>query len=465
MAEYRIEYDSLGEKKIPKDVYWGIHTARALENFPVSGQKVHPSLIHAYGYVKASASLVNTRLGYLPKDIGEAITKASLEVAEGKWDDQIVVDALQGGAGTSTNMNINEVIANRALEILGYEKGRYDIISPFDHVNLHQSTNDTYPTALKIAVIVELKELEKALVKLQEAFVEKEKEFGDIVKAGRTELQDAVPMTLGQEFSTFSEAISRDRWRIFKAIERLRSVNLGGTAIGTGIGAPKDYIFQVVNELKILTGLPVSRAENMIDATANLDPFVEVGGMIKACAVNLLKISNDLRLLSSGPFTGFAEINIPPVQVGSSIMPGKYNPVILEMVGQVAILVMSLENAMSTAVALGNLQINQFLPLIAYTILNSLSLLKNASYIFAEKVVKGITANRERCLENAKKSLGFATSLITILGYSKVSELVKKSIEKGKSLYDLVIEEGLATEEQLNNLLDPKKVIGFGKNL
>jgi aspartate ammonia-lyase len=364
MDQTRTETDWSGEKQIPAGALWGIHTARAVENFPLSGRKVHPELITAFGEVKLACAQTNIQLGFWKDNSkkASAIEKACFEMSQGLLTEHILVDALQGGAGTSTNMNVNEVIANRALQILGKLPGSYEIISPLGDVNLHQSTNDTYPTALKIAAIRLLRLLEQNVFLLQESFQQKEKEFAHIVKIGRTQLQDAVLTTLGREMGAYAEAFNRDRWRIYKCEERLRVVNLGGTAIGTGLGAPRLFIFRVVDRLRENTGLGLARAENLIDATQNADVFVEVSGILKAHASNLLKISNDLRLLSSGPNAGLGEINLPPRQAGSSIMPGKVNPVIPEAVAQAAMKVMGNDLVITQACSSGNLELNPFMP-------------------------------------------------------------------------------------------------------
>jgi len=394
--QFRVETDLLGTKQIPADALWGIHTVRAKENFPLSGRPVHAELIKAFGEVKLACAQTNKQLGFWNDIIkAEAIENACFEMSEGLLNDHILVDALQGGAGTSTNMNVNEVIANRALQLLGEKPGSYEIISPLDDINLHQSTNDTYPTALKIAAIRLLRNLEQSVLNLQEAFQQKEKEFAHIVKIGRTQLQDAVLTTLGREMSAYAEAFNRDRWRIYKCEERLRVVNLGGTAIGTGLGAPKQFIFRVVDRLRENTNIGLARAENLIDGTQNTDVFVEVSGILKAHATNLLKISNDLRLLSSGPDAGFGELTLPAKQAGSSIMPGKVNPVIPEAVAQIAIRIMGNDQIISHACSAGNLELNQFMPLIADALLENLSLLNNACIIFREHCVLGIVANEE----------------------------------------------------------------------
>ena len=387
MVKTREETDLLGSLQIPADALWGIHTARAIENFPISGQLIHLELIKAYGEVKLACAQTNNQLGFWanPKK-ADAIEKACFELSQGLLNEHIKVDALQGGAGTSTNMNVNEVIANRALQLLGEKPGNYEIVSPLNDINLHQSTNDTYPTALKIAAIRLFRQLEQNVLELQEAFQQKEKEFAHIVKIGRTQLQDAVLTTLGREMSAYAEAFNRDRWRIYKCEERLRVVNLGGTAIGTGLGAPRQFIFRVVDRLRENTNIGLARSENLIDGTQNTDVFVEVSGILKACASNLFKVSNDLRLLSSGPDAGLAEINLPQKQAGSSIMPGKVNPVIPEAAAQAALLAMGNDQVIASACSAGNLELNQFMPLVAHTLLESLSVLNNACKILAGTV-------------------------------------------------------------------------------
>jgi aspartate ammonia-lyase len=458
----RIERDLLGERFLPDDVYYGIQTLRALENFPLSGLRWPPVFIKSFALVKKACALVNTELGYLEKVKGDAIVKACDELIEGKLHDQILVDPFQGGAGTSTNMNFNEVIANRALELLGKKKGEYNYIHPLEHVNMHQSTNDVFPTASKVAVLFELRELETEIARLQEAFQEKEREFRSVVKLGRTELQDAVPITLGMEFSAYAEAVARDRWRIFKARERIKVVNLGGTAVGTGLGAPREYIFRVTDVLRDLTGLNIARSENLVDATQNLDSIVEVSGLLKTYAVNLLKISNDLRLLSSGPDGGIAEIKLPAVQPGSTIMPGKVNPVIAEAVGQVSLRVMANDEIVSYAAGLGQLELNQFYPVLTYALLESLQLLKNVTRVFAEKCVKGITSNETRCKELVEKSKTIATVLVPILGYEKVKEIVEEAKRRGCTVIDLLIHDKIMEEEKVKELLSPKRMYKLG---
>ncbi len=459
----RTEKDLLGERQIPSEALWGIHTARAIENFPISGNPVHPELLKAFGEVKLACAQTNNQLGFW-KDTQkvEAIEKACFEMSRGLLNKHIFVDALQGGAGTSTNMNVNEVIANRALQILNIPLGSYKIISPLDDINLHQSTNDTYPTALKIAAIRLLRQLEQGVLDLQEAFQQKEKEFAHIVKIGRTQLQDAVLTTLGREMSAYAEAFNRDRWRIYKCEERLRVVNLGGTAIGTGLGAPKQFIFRVVDRLRENTNIGLARSENLIDGTQNVDVFVEVSGILKACASNLLKISNDLRLLSSGPVAGLGEINLPQKQAGSSIMPGKVNPVIPEAVAQVAILVMGNDQVITQACSGGNLELNQFMPLIAHSMLENLSILNNACKIFKEHCIVGITANEEICKKNIENSTATVTALIPKIGYNKASEIVKFASEQQISIKQATIQLQIISEKEFEELITPEAVCRLG---
>ena len=458
----RQESDALGARQLPEGALYGIHTLRAVENFPVSETRLFPEFIRAYAMVKAACAQANLDAGHLDAGRAEAILAACREIADGRHADQFPVDPYQGGAGTSTNMNVNEVVANRALQLLGREPGDYAFLSPLAHVNLHQSTNDTYPTALRVAALWLLKDLEAGTARLQEAFQEKEAAFAHVVKVGRTEMMDAVPLTLGMEFGAFAEAISRDRWRIFKCRERIKQVPLGGTAVGTGLGAPREFIFRAVEHLRNLTGLPVSRAENLVDATANADPFVEVSGILSAYGANLLKISSDLRLLASGPATSIGEIRLPALQAGSSIMPGKVNPVIPECVGQVALRVAANHQALTLAAGLGQLQINQFLPLVTQSLLESLRLLRQASRIFADKCVAGITAEEARCAELVAKSHALATVLVPALGYEAVSQLMAAAEAAGIPLAEHLDARGILSREAAAALLAPKRMRKLG---
>ncbi|MFA5293355.1 MAG: aspartate ammonia-lyase [Phycisphaerae bacterium] len=458
----RKEKDLIGEMEIPADALYGIHTARAMENFPLALRPVHKKLISAFGAVKLACAKTNHELKSWDDKKYSVIQQACLEMIAGKLDEHIKVDALQGGAGTSTNMNVNEVLANRALEILGKKAGDYDVISPIDDINLHQSTNDTYPTALRVAALWELTELEGEIVVLLESFQQKEKQFADIVKLGRTQLQDAVLTTLGRQMSAYAEAIGRDRWRIYKCGERLRVVNLGGTAIGTGLGAPRKYIFRAVEHLKDIAKLPLCRAENLIEATQNTDVFVEVSGILKALASNLLKISTDLRIISSGPDGGIGEIVLPARQAGSSIMPGKINPVIPEAVSQAAIAVMANDSAITQACSAGNLELNQFMPLIADAMLTNIQLLTNACRIFAKLCISGIEANEKRCKQNVETSTAIITALVEKIGYKMSQEIAAAAKNENKTIRQIVIERGIISEEEFDGLISPQKVTMLG---
>jgi aspartate ammonia-lyase len=458
----RTEHDSLGERTVPAAAYYGIHTVRAVENFPLLGQPSSRALVQAMATVKLACARTNRELGLLDEEAADAIVRACRELIAGDLAGEIVVDALQGGAGTSLNMNVNEVLANRAEEILGGRRGEYARISPLDHVNLHQSTNDVFPTALKVAAITLLRRLEKSIAGLQGAFQAKEREFGDVVKIGRTQLQDACPITLGMEFSAWAEALSRDRWRVFKCEERLRVVNLGGTAVGTGLTAPREYIFLVVEKLREETGFGLARAENLVDATQNADSFVEVSGILKAHAVNLFKISSDLRLLASGPRTGLGELKLPAVQAGSSIMPGKVNPVICEAVGQAAMLAIGNDATITLAAQSGQLELNAFLPLLAHALLQSLSVLDAACRMFRERCVDGITADRAACEAHVRQSWATVTALLPKLGYDRAAAVAKQAQETGKSVVQLVVEQGLLDSETVQTLLSPDAMTGLG---
>lgn len=461
--KFRTEEDLLGKREIPKDALYGIHTLRALENFPISNNQVHPALIQSFGIVKLACAKTNHSLGmWENENKAYAIERACQEMADGLLSAHIVVDALQGGAGTSTNMNINEVIANRALSIMGLPYGDYEVISPTDDINLHQSTNDTYPTALKLASIELIRQLEERIVALQETFQAKEKAFSHVVKIGRTQFQDAVLTTLGREMSAYAEALTRDRWRVYKCEERLRVVNLGGTAIGTGLGAPRQYIFQVVDQLRALTNIGFARSENLVEGTQNADVFVEVSGILKALASTLIKISNDLRFLSSGPEAGIGEIKLPQKQAGSSIMPGKVNPVIPEAIVQTSLMVMAFDQTIASAVALGHLELNAFLPLIAHCLLNSISLLTNACETLRKNCIEDLEANEEQCQKYVEASSALATALVPKLGYELSSHIAKDAKEKGQSIRKTAISGGYLTEEEFNELITPEAVSRLG---
>ena len=462
MPEYRIEKDLLGELAVPADALYGIHTQRAVENFPLAHRRVRAGLVHAFGAVKLACCRTNHELGWWDDTKARAVGTACEEMLEGRLDEHVVVDALQGGAGTSTNMNVNEVLANRALQLLGRPPGDYATVSPLDDINLHQSTNDTYPTALKVAAIRLLRELEKEVIALQEEFQAKEKATADVVKIGRTQMQDAVLTTLGREMGAYAEAFARDRWRIYKCEERLRTVNLGGTAIGTGLGAPRLYIFRAVEHLRNITGLGLARAENLVEATQNADVYVEVSGILKALASNLLKVSTDLRMLSSGPDGGLGEIRIPQRQSGSSIMPGKVNPVIPEAVSQAAMMVMGNDQVIAHAASMGNLELNAFMPLIAEMLLANLELLANACSIFRTACVAGIESDEERCRRHAEGSVAIVTALVEPLGYAAAQDVAIAARNEGRTVREIVLERGLLTEAELDQLVSPDAVRRLG---
>lgn len=452
---FRKEHDALGEVMVPADAYWGVHTQRAIDNFSIGSRPVPMGLIKAIVITKKAAAQANIDLQFLDGQIGPAMIQAFDEILDGKFDGQFPLDALQGGAGTSTNMNVNEVVANRANEILGGQKGGYEKVHPIDHVNKHQSTNDVYPTAIKVAAISLFKDLSEAVAQLQGVFQKKEKEFADIVKVARTQMQEAVPVTMGQEFSAFAECLSRDRWRVFKCEERLRLVNIGGTAVGTGLCAPRKYIFLVIEKLRELTGLGLARAENLMGETANADTFVEVSGILKAHACNLIKISNDLRLLAA-----FKEIKLPKKQAGSSIMPSKVNPVILEVVVQVGLKAIANDGIVTSAAQRGSLQINEFLPLLADAMLESLNILKSANKMLSG-YVKGIEADKEQCAYYLDNSLAIITAFVPHIGYEKCEEYVKE-FENSKELNFRVFLTGKLGEELVDDALSPQSLMSLG---
>ena len=455
MSATRLEHDLLGDYQVPINAYWGVHTARAVDNFPISGVPIghYRSLIRALAIVKQAAARANFALGELDEKIADAISKACEEVAEGKFDSEFVVDAIQGGAGTSTNMNANEVIANRAIEHLGGSKGEYSIVHPLNHVNKSQSTNDVYPTSLKLALIIEIGELLKAMTHLQDAFHLKADEFRDVIKMGRTQLQDAVPMTLGQEFASFSRMTMEDIQRLREVVPLLREINLGGTAIGTGLNAPIGYSQTACRILSELSGFDFEVAEDMVEATQDAGVFVIVSGVLKRIAVKLSKTSNDLRLLSSGPRAGFDEINLPARQAGSSIMPGKVNPVIPEVVNQIAFAVIGNDVTVTMAAEAGQLQLNAFEPIMCRALMMSITQLRQGCYVLADACVSGITANVEKLRLSVEQSIGLVTAISPVLGYENATIVAQKALADGTSVREVVLELGLMTELQFDELL------------
>jgi len=461
MSEYRIEHDSLGEVEVPADAYYGVQTKRAMDNFHISGIPMshYPRLINALAYVKLAASDANASLGLLDETKSRAISRACEELLSGKLHDQFVVDVMQGGAGTSANMNANEVICNRALEFMGHERGEYEYLHPLNDVNMSQSTNDVYPSALNIALILEIRELMDAMAYLRKAFKSKGREFADILKMGRTQLQDAVPMTLGQEFSAWGVMIGEDVQRLDEAQALVHEINMGATAIGTGLNAHPDYTRTVTEKLIESTTLQLVSAPDLVEATQDTGVYVQLSGVLKRVAVKLSKICNDLRLLSSGPRCGLNEINLPPMQPGSSIMPGKVNPVIPEVVNQVAFSVIGNDMTISMASEAGQLELNVMEPVIGYSLFQSMNMLRRGCLTLADKCVSGITANRERCRELVENSIGLVTALNPFIGYEKSAEIAKEAMKTGGSVYDIVLAKGYLSQEELDDILKPENMV------
>lgn len=453
--DYRVEKDSIGTKDVPEGVYYGVQSLRAAENFHITGLSMHPEIINSLAYIKKAAAITNCEVGIIDKKIANAIVKACDEILEGKFHKDFIVDPIQGGAGTSLNMNANEVIANRAIELLGGQKGDYSIVNPNDHVNCSQSTNDVIPTAGKMTSLRLLKNLKKELRRLYEALSKKADEFDHVIKMGRTQMQDAVPIRLGQEFKAYSVAVMRDINRMDKAMDEMRTLNMGGTAVGTGINADEAYLKRIVPNLVEISGMDFVQAFDLIDATQNLDPFVAVSGAIKACAVTLSKIANDFRLMSSGPRAGFGEINLPAKQNGSSIMPGKVNPVIPEVVNQVAFNVIGNDVTITMAAEAGQLELNAFEPIVFYCMFQSIDTMAYAVQTFVNNCVSGITANETRCRYLVENSVGVITAICPHVGYQKAADIAKQAIKTGESVRDLILKEGLLTEDELNEIMDP----------
>ncbi|HDP74510.1 MAG TPA: aspartate ammonia-lyase [Bacteroidales bacterium] len=457
----RLEHDLLGEREVPAEYYYGVQTLRALENFNISGVTLnfYPDLIDALAMVKQAAAEANCELGLLDSKVKDAIVKACTEITNGKFHNQFVVDMIQGGAGTSTNMNANEVIANRALEHLGYSKGQYQYCHPLNHVNMSQSTNDAYPTAVKIALINSNKKLVRVLESLVESFRAKAKEFAHVIKMGRTQLQDAVPMTLGQEFEAYAVTLSEEVERLNQNVRLFLEINMGATAIGTGINSDPDYPEKVIKHLRKISGLDLVLASNLVEATQDTGAFVMYSSAVKRLAVKLSKISNDLRLLSSGPRTGLNEINLPPMQPGSSIMPGKVNPVIPEVVNQIAFKVIGNDLTVTLAAEGGQLELNVFEPVIVQSLFESIEMLKNGMNTLKYRCNDGITANEERCRNMVHNSIALVTALNPYIGYEASTQLAKEALVSNKSVYDLVLQKGLLSKQQLDTILAPENMV------
>jgi aspartate ammonia-lyase len=462
ISQIRTEKDFLGSKEVPADAYYGIQTLRAVENFPITGYRIHEELIKAMAVVKKAAAIANMDIKRLYSGIGENIVKAADELIEGKWHDQIIVDPIQGGAGTSINMNINEVIANRALELMGQDKGNYSYCSPNTHVNMSQSTNDAFPTAIHIAVLNLMEKLLESMEIMHTGFKQKAKEFNHIIKMGRTHLQDAVPIRLGQEFEAYSRVIERDIKRIKQSRQHLYEVNMGATAVGTGLNAEPRYIEQVVKHIKEISGLELTGADHLVDATQNTDAYTEVSGALKVCMINMSKIANDLRLMASGPRAGLGEITLPARQPGSSIMPGKVNPVLPELINQVAFQVIGNDQTICLASEAGQLELNVMEPVLVFNLLQSISIMSNAFRTFTEHCLKGIKANEERLKEYVEKSAGVITAVNPHIGYEVASRIAREAILNGVPVRELCLRYDVLTEEELNLILDPYEMTNPG---
>ncbi len=456
----RVEHDLLGDRAVPDNAYYGVHTLRALENFPISDTpiSIYPALIRALACIKQAAAMANNELGLLDDERAGFIVRACEEVREGRLHGQFVVDVIQGGAGTSTNMNANEVICNRALELMGRSRGDYAALHPIDHVNMSQSTNDVYPTAIKLAAWFDIAGLIEAMETLRGAFADKAREFADVLKMGRTQLQDAVPMTLGQEFTTYATMLGEDQKRLREAADLIREINLGATAIGTGITAHPDYAALVCRRLSEVSGVQLITAPDLIEATQDCGGFVQLSGVLKRVAVKLSKTCSDLRLLSSGPRAGLNEIDLPAMQAGSSIMPGKVNPVIPEVVNQIAYEVIGNDVTITYAAEAGQLQLNAFEPIIAHSLFKSITHLRNGCLTLAERCVRGITANRERLRAMVENSIGIVTALNPYIGYANASAVAAEAHATGGSVYEIVLARKLMSREELDRVMRPEEL-------
>lgn len=457
-TRFRIEKDFLGEKQVPAEAYYGVQTMRAVENFPITGYRLDPALIKAMGMVKKAAAHANAQIGQLDKKIAEAIMASAAEVIAGKLNDQFIVDPIQGGAGTSINMNTNEVIANRALEMIGEQKGNYKVISPNSHVNMAQSTNDSFPTAIHLSTLMTLQTLIDKMETLYSEFRRKENEFDGIIKMGRTHLQDAVPILLSQEFAAYARVLERDIKRIKATRENLYEVNMGATAVGTGLNADPRYIKQVVKDLAEITGLPIRSTSNLVDGTQNTDVYLEVSAALKVCMLNMSKVANDFRLMASGPRCGLGEINLPPRQPGSSIMPGKVNPVMAEVLNQSAFQVVGNDLTISMASEAGQFELNVMEPVIVFNLLQSIRIMTNVFTVFQKYCLSGITANQERMEAYVNQSVGVITAINPHVGYETAASIAKEAIRSNRPVREIVLERGILTAEQLDKILQPHEM-------
>ena len=454
----RKEHDFLGELEIPDDVYYGVQTTRAIDNFKITGQKIDSDFVQAYAKVKKATIIANMATGRMPKEVGEPLKQAADEIIAGKFLDQFPVDPIQGGAGTSVNMNVNEVMCNRALEIIGKPKGSYDIISPNNHANMAQSTNDTFPTSIKVCLSYKSKKLTAALDRLAAELEAKSVEFKDILKMGRTHLQDAVPITLGQEMGSYASAVRRGIDRINHAIDSIHVVNMGGTAVGTGLNAEPEYITKVAEALTEVTGEKYVTAGNIIDATNNTDGFSDVSSAMKTTALVLIKMANDFRLMASGPRCGLNELKLPMRQPGSSIMPGKVNPVIAEVLDQACYQVVANDIAVSLGVENGQFELNVMEPVISFNLFNAMTYLTNAVNTFVDKLLKDLQPNKEQCQEWLDKSVGIVTAMLPHIGYENSAMIAKEAYNTGRPVREVILEKGLITKEQMDKILEPKEM-------
>ena len=460
--KYRVEHDSIGEKKLPKEANYGSQTLRAFENFSITGDRIDDEFVNNIVLVKKAAAITNNHIGLLNDELTHAMIKACDYILDGHHED-FIVDPIEGGAGTSLNMNANEVIANLAIAILGGEKGNYDLVNPYEHVNMAQSTNDVIPTAAKMTTIVYLNDLENHLKRLSDTLLIKAKEFDDVIKMGRTQMQDAVPIRLGQEFKAYATRFTKASKRVDEAILVMREVNIGGSAIGTSINVSEDYLKEIVPNINSLSGLDLYQASDLIESTSGLDDFVIVSGVLKSIATALSKMAGDLMLMSSGPRTGFHEINLPAKQHGSSIMPGKINPVIPEVVNQVAFDVIGKDMTIALAAHAGQLELNAFAPIAYYSLFQSIKRMNNAIDTLIDNCLIDITANKERCFDEVGESLGVVTILAPILGYEKASMMVKKALKEERPIKEIILQEHPMSEEELDELLNPLKMTEIGR--